>query len=147
MPWTLNKLSYVQVDSFPQNEIARNRISGEKSEFDNNSATNTFGFGLQVVPLHDWKSDEGDGASIPDGGLGTVVDFVKNSADTIRRWHRDCGMMELAVFTMQPVMVSMIFVFFICLLWVRRLLCYIILFVALHFFSRFKKHDQDQIMI
>ena len=54
MPWTLSKLSYVQVDSFPQNEIARNRISGEKSEFDNNSATNTFGFGLQVVPLHDW---------------------------------------------------------------------------------------------
>ena len=85
MPWTLNKLSYVQVDSFPQNEIARNRISGEKSEFDNNSATNTFGFGLQVVPLHDWESDEGDGASIPDGGLGTVVDFVKNSADTSKK--------------------------------------------------------------
>ena len=85
MPWTLNKLSYVQVDSFPQNEIARNRISGEKSEFDNNSSTNTFGFGLQVVPLHDWKSDEGDGASIPDGGLGTVVDFVKNSADTSKK--------------------------------------------------------------
>ena len=82
MPWTLNKLSYVQVDSFPQNKIARNRISGEKSEFDSNSATNTFGFGLQVVPLHDWKSDEGDGASIPDGGLGTVVDFVENAADT-----------------------------------------------------------------
>ena len=72
----------MQEDSFPQNEIARNRISGEKSEFDSNSATNTFGIGLQVVPLHDWKSDEVDGASIPDGGLGTVVDFVKNSADT-----------------------------------------------------------------
>ena len=85
MPWTLNKLSYVQVDSFPQNEIARNRISGEKSEFDSNSATNTFGIGLQVVPLHDWKSDEGDGASIPDGGLGTVVDFVKNSTDTSKK--------------------------------------------------------------
>ena len=82
MPWTLNKLSYVQVDSFPQNEIARNRISGEKLEFDNNSATNTFGFGLQVVPLHDWKSDEGYGAGIPDGGLGTIFDFVKNSTDT-----------------------------------------------------------------
>ena len=50
MPWTLNKLSYVQVDSFPQNEIARNRINGEKSEFDSNSATNTFGIGLQVNP-------------------------------------------------------------------------------------------------
>ena len=74
MPWTLNKLSYVQVDSFPQNEIARNRISGEKSEFDSNSATNTFGIGLQVVPLHDWKSDEVDGAS-----------FVKNSADTSKK--------------------------------------------------------------
>ena len=85
MPWTLSKLSYVQVDSFPQNEIARNRISGEKSEFDSNSATNTFGIGLQVVPLHDWKSDEVDGASIPDGGLGTVVDFVKNSADTSKK--------------------------------------------------------------
>ena len=85
MPWTLNKLLYVQVDSFPQNEIARNRISGEKSEFDSNSATNTFGIGLQVVPLHDWKSDEGDGASIPDGGLGTVVDFVKNAADTSKK--------------------------------------------------------------
>lgn len=82
MPWTLNKLLYVQVDSFPQNEIARNRISGEKLEFDNNSATNTFGFGLQVVPLHDWKSDEGYGAGIPDGGLGTIFDFVKNSTDT-----------------------------------------------------------------
>ena len=85
MPWTLNKLSYVQEDSFPQNEIARNRISGEKSEFDNNSATNTFGIGLQVVPLHDWKSDEVDGVSIPDGGLGPVVDFVKNSADTSKK--------------------------------------------------------------
>ena len=85
MPWTLNKLSYVQVDSFPQNKIARNRISGEKSEFDSNSATNTFGIGLQVVPLHDWKSDEGDGASIPDGGLGTVVDFVENAADTSKK--------------------------------------------------------------
>ena len=85
MPWTSNKLSYVQEDSFPQNEIARNRISGEKSEFDNNSATNTFGIGLQIVPLHDWKSDEVDGASIPDGGLGTVVDFVKNSADTSKK--------------------------------------------------------------
>ena len=74
MPWTLNKLSYVQEDSFPQNEIARNRISGEKSEFDSNSATNTFGIGLQVVPLHDWKSDEVDGAS-----------FVKNSADTSKK--------------------------------------------------------------
>ena len=84
----------MQVDSFPQNEIARNRISGEKLEFDNNSATNTFGFGLQVVPLHDWKSDEGDGASIPDGGLGTVVDFVKNSAEngigTVGRWNSMC---------------------------------------------------------
>ena len=136
MPWTLNKLSYVQVDSFPQNKIARNRISGEKSEFDSNSATNTFGIGLQVVPLHDWKSDEGDGASIPDGGLGTVVDFVKNSADTSKKMASPCGMMELAVFTMQPVMVSMIFVFFICLLWVSRLLCHIILFVALHFFFK-----------
>ena len=74
MPWTLNKLSYVQEDSFPQNEIARDRISGEKSEFDSNSATNTFGIGLQVVPLHDWKSDEVDGAS-----------FVKNSADTSKK--------------------------------------------------------------
>ena len=74
MPWTSNKLSYVQEDSFPQNEIARNRISGEKSEFDSNSATNTFGIGLQVVPLHDWKSDEVDGAS-----------FVKNSADTSKK--------------------------------------------------------------
>ena len=74
MPWTLNKLSYVQEDSFPQNEIARNRISGEKSEFDSYSATNTFGIGLQVVPLHDWKSDEVDGAS-----------FVKNSADTSKK--------------------------------------------------------------
>ena len=74
MPWTLNKLSYVQEDSFPQNKIARNRISGEKSEFDSNSATNTFGIGLQVVPLHDWKSDEVDGAS-----------FVKNSADTSKK--------------------------------------------------------------
>ena len=85
MPWTLNKLSYVQEDSFPQNEIALNRISGEKSEFDSNSATNTFGIGLQVVPLHDWKSDEVDGVSIPDGGLGPVVDFVKNSADTSKK--------------------------------------------------------------
>ena len=75
----------MQADSFPQNEIARNRISGEKSEFDNNSATNTFGFGLQVVPLHDWKSDESDGASIPDGGLGTIVDFIKNSTDTSKK--------------------------------------------------------------
>ena len=41
MPWILNKLSYVQVDSFPQNEIARNRISGEKSEFDNNASFNS----------------------------------------------------------------------------------------------------------
>ena len=130
MPWTLSKLSYVQVDSFPQNEIARNRISEEKSGFDSNSATNTFGIGLQVVPLHDWKSDEGDGASIPDGGLGTVFDFVKNSTDTSKKT-------ALVQWDNATRMVSTIFVFS-CLLWVSGLLYYIMLCVALHFFSRFK---------
>ena len=130
MPWTLSKLSHVQVDSFPQNEIARNRISGEKSGFDSNSATNTFGIGLQVVPLHDWKSDEGDGASIPDGGLGTVFDFVKNSTDTSKKT-------ALVQWDNATRMVSTIFVFS-CLLWVSGLLYYIMLCVALHLFSRFK---------
>ena len=85
MPWSLNEVSYVEGDQFPQNETAHNCNSEEKLEFNNNSATNTFGIGLRVVPLHDWKSDEGDGASIPDGGLGTVVDFVKNAADTSKK--------------------------------------------------------------
>ena len=79
---TLNNLSNVQEGLFPQNETAQNRICREKSEFDNDSATNTFGIGLRVVPLHDWKSDEGDGVGVLERLFGTVVEFIENSTDT-----------------------------------------------------------------
>lgn len=41
------------------------------------------GIGFRVVSLHDWSSNEGDGVGIPDGGLGTVVEFVENCSGTM----------------------------------------------------------------
>ena len=82
MPWTLDKLSFVQEDSLPQSVIAQNRISEENSELNNDrSVTNPFGIGLRVVPRHDSKSDEADGGGVSGGLLGTVVEFIENSAD------------------------------------------------------------------